>query len=98
MFRRQPESKENRVSVTLDGETVEAVEGEPVAAVLLAEGHRAFRTTPVGGRPRGPLCMMGVCFDCLVEIDGVPNKQACLETVRAGMRIVRQDGARRLAP
>jgi D-hydroxyproline dehydrogenase subunit gamma len=47
-----------------------------------------FRTTPVSGAQRGPFCMMGVCFDCLVEIDEQPNCQACTTRVAPGMRIV----------
>ena len=60
--------------------------------VLLASGRSACRTTPVSGAPRGPFCMMGMCFDCLVVIDGVPNQQACMVTVSAGMRIEMQRG------
>ena len=48
------------------------------------------RTTPVTGAPRAPYCMMGVCFDCLVTIDGVGNRQGCLVPVREGMRIETQ--------
>jgi hypothetical protein len=62
------------------------------AAVLLHGG--ISRTTPVSGSPRAPYCMMGVCFDCLMEIDGAPNRQACLVPVADGMRINRQHGAR----
>ncbi|HUH95173.1 MAG TPA: (2Fe-2S)-binding protein [Casimicrobiaceae bacterium] len=66
--------------------------GDSVAAAMLAAGLLACRTTPVSGAERGPFCMMGVCFDCLVTIDGNPNRQACLVAVRAGMRIERQSG------
>jgi predicted molibdopterin-dependent oxidoreductase YjgC len=82
------------VPVTVDGEPVRARAGDTVAAALLAAGHRATRTTPASGAPRGPFCMMGVCFDCLVEIDGQPNRQGCLVTVTPGMRIATQRGAR----
>ena len=54
------------------------------------------RTTPVTGELRAPYCLMGVCFECLVEIDGVPNQQGCLAQVREGMRIERQLGKRRI--
>ncbi len=47
--------------------------GESVAAALLAAGVSTTRTTPVGGTPRSPFCLMGACFDCLMVIDGVPN-------------------------
>jgi predicted molibdopterin-dependent oxidoreductase YjgC len=79
------------VTVTLDGRPVTAYLGETVATVLLAEGIVAMRTT-VGGSPRGVYCGMGVCFDCLVVIDDVPNTRACMTWVRDGMRISRQDG------
>ena len=42
------------------------------------------------GVPRAPWCMMGVCFECLVEIDGAAGRQACMIEVRDGMRIRRQ--------
>jgi predicted molibdopterin-dependent oxidoreductase YjgC len=77
--------------LTLDERTVTAYEGETVAAMLLAEGHLATRTTR-GGSPRGVYCGMGVCFDCLVVVDGVPNTRACVTWVRDGMVVVRQDG------
>jgi hypothetical protein len=55
-----------------------------------------FRTTPVIGSRRGPWCMIGACFDCLVTIDGAPNQQACMVVVSDGMQIERQLGARDL--
>jgi predicted molibdopterin-dependent oxidoreductase YjgC len=79
------------VSLTLDGRPVTAYEGESVAALLLAEGHVAMRTTP-GGAPRGVYCGMGLCFDCLVVVDGVPNTRACVTWVREGMAVARQEG------
>jgi predicted molibdopterin-dependent oxidoreductase YjgC len=79
------------LSLTVDGRTVIAYEGETVAAVLLAEGHIATRNTR-SGSPRGVYCGMGVCFDCLVVVDGVPNTRACVTWVREGMDIARQDG------
>ena len=80
-----------RVTIRLDGEPVEAFEGETVAAVLLARGETATRTTP-GGDPRGIFCGMGVCWDCLVVVDGVPNTRACMTWVRDAMQVSRQDG------
>ncbi len=72
--------------------------GENVAAVMLIHGLVPFRTSAVSGTPRAPYCMIGNCFDCLVEIDGQPNRQACLEPVREGMRIRRQMGAPSVTP
>jgi hypothetical protein len=64
--------------------------GASAAAAVLAAGFASIRTTPVGGSERAPYCMMGVCFDCLAEIDGVANRQSCMIEVRPGMRISRQ--------
>jgi D-hydroxyproline dehydrogenase subunit gamma len=72
--------------------------GRSVAAALLAAGVSRFRATPVSGAPRGPFCMMGACFECLVEIDGVPSRQSCMVEVKAGMHIRSQEGARDLPP
>lgn len=94
MFRRLPDDPRATVTIHLDGEPVTAREGDSVAAAMLAAGVVHTRTTPVSGAPRLPYCMMGVCFDCLMEIDGVPNRQACQVRVRDGMRVRRQEGAR----
>ncbi len=94
MFRRLPEAQASSIEVMIDGRPFAARDGDTVAATLLAAGAAACRTTPVSGAARGPFCMMGVCFDCLVTIDGRPNQQGCLVPVRAGMRIERQSGAR----
>jgi hypothetical protein len=86
------------VVVTVDGAPVRLQEGDSVAAAVLLAGHGVYRRTLVGEAPRAPFCMMGVCFDCLVEIDGVPNRQGCLIPARNGMRIVRQLGLPATAP
>jgi predicted molibdopterin-dependent oxidoreductase YjgC len=80
-----------RVNILVDGEPASAYVGESVAAALMADGAMHTRTT-AGGESRGLFCGMGVCFDCLVEVDGVPNTRACVTWVREGMRIDRQDG------
>jgi predicted molibdopterin-dependent oxidoreductase YjgC len=82
------------VDIEFEGMTIPARQGDCVATALLSAGQANFRETPVNGAPRGPYCMMGICFDCLVEIDGIANIQACMTEVRAGMRIRRQIGAR----
>ena len=82
------------MTVEFDGRPLQVLTGSTVAAALLAAGVSRFRSTPVSGAPRAPYCMMGVCFECLVEIDGVPNRQACLVEVKEGMRLRTQEGAR----
>ena len=94
MYRRLPEAGAATLPLTIDGSAVLARPGDSVAGVLIAAGHADCRTTPVSGSARGPYCLMGVCFDCLVEIDGRANQQGCMVEVRAGMRVVRQQGPR----
>lgn len=94
MFKRLPESPAPTLTLFIDGKPVAAAEGESVAAVLLRQEALASRTTPVLGTPRAPFCMMGVCFDCLAVIDGVPSTQSCLVTVQEGMQVERQYGRR----
>ena len=95
MYRRLHELTGNdRLTVTIDGSEYPARRGDSVAATLLAAGFAACRTTAVTGSARGPYCMMGVCFDCLVTIDGQPNRQGCMIPVAHGMRIDMQHGAR----
>lgn len=98
MFRRlrevQAEVLVNPVCVTINGLEVMCREGDSVASAMFVSGLFACRDTPVKGTSRGPFCMMGVCFDCLVTINGVPNQQGCMVKVKAGMAIERQQGAR----
>lgn len=84
------------LSVTLNGAQLQVPVGSSVAASLLSAGVKRFRNSPVSGEPRAPYCMMGVCFECLLEIDGVSNRQSCLVEVREGMDIRTQDGMRDL--
>jgi sarcosine oxidase subunit alpha len=98
MFQRLPEragvAERRAVSFLLDGQAVRGAEGDTVAAAMLALGRDSCRETAVSGTPRGPYCMMGVCFDCLVTIDGLGNRQGCLVRLREGMRVETQRGRR----
>ena len=79
-------------SFTFDGEPVPALPGQTVAAALWSSGRMSWRTTRNGGRPRGAFCGMGVCFDCLVVLDGRPNVRACLAPARPGAQVTTQEG------
>ena len=89
MFRRLPEPDVHTVAVpvVIDGSTFLARTGDSVAAALLLAGCLECCATPVHGAPRAPYCLIGACFDCLVTIDGQPNRQGCLVPVAPGMRI-----------
>jgi predicted molibdopterin-dependent oxidoreductase YjgC len=97
MFRRLPDAASNTVAFTIDGRRAQAFAADTVAAALLSAGVEHCRTMPISGAKRAPYCMMGVCFECLVTIDGVGNRQACLIPVREGMRVETQKGARAIA-
>jgi len=94
MFRRLPDLGGETVNFTIDGRPATARLGDTVAAALLASGMESCRTTPVSGAPRAPYCMMGVCFECLVTINGIGNRQGCLIPVAEGMAVETQKGAR----
>ena len=84
-------SRGSAVTIHVDGAPLEACLGETVAAALIARGDAEIRRTR-GGSPRGLYCGMGVCFECLVMVDGVPNTRACMTWVRDGMQIRHMDG------
>ncbi|WP_223267933.1 (2Fe-2S)-binding protein [Streptosporangium nondiastaticum] len=82
------------MTVYVDGERHRALPGQTVAALLLATGHRSWRTTRLGGRPRGVFCGIGVCYDCLLVVNGLPDVRACLRELRDGDRVETLRGAR----
>jgi len=75
-----------KFDIEVDGRLVSAEPGQTVAAALIGAGITVFRHTPTGAR-RGVFCGMGVCFDCLVTIDGLADQRACVTPVRPGMRV-----------
>ena len=89
-------SPRQKLTITFEGEPLQVSAGETVAAAVLAAGTDYTRTSAISGNHRAPYCQMGICFECLMEIDGVPNLQACMIEVRDGMKVNRQYGARGL--
>ncbi|MGW0695671.1 (2Fe-2S)-binding protein [Streptomyces sp. NBC_01579] len=79
-------------TVTFDGREIGAVPGQSIAAVLWSAGVTSWRTTRGEGGPRGVFCGIGVCFDCLVTVDGRPNQRACLLSAEPGQVIRTQEG------
>ena len=76
-----------------DGGVVRFVDGQTVGAALWVHGVRSWRSSRVGGRPRGLFCGIGTCFDCLITADGVPNQRACLLPATAGLDLRSQHGS-----
>jgi D-hydroxyproline dehydrogenase subunit gamma len=83
-------SSEQFVEITANGARVRVSEGTTVAAALLDLGVLGFRKS-VTGEPRGPVCGMGICFECRVTIDGAQHERSCMVPVRNGM-VVRTTG------
>ena len=81
------------IEFTFDGKTISAISGQSVGAALLAANQRSLRKTRFNKNKRGIFCGIGVCFDCLVVVDGVTNQRACIIEARSGMQIQTQDGS-----
>jgi predicted molibdopterin-dependent oxidoreductase YjgC len=92
MFKQLVSENIEKLQVTLNGQKIEVPTGTTVAAMALAQGLRSTRTTPVSGAKRAPFCMMGVCYECLMVIDGKANQRACVTFVKDGMEIECQQG------
>jgi hypothetical protein len=75
-----------------DDDIVPFEDGQTVGAALVQAGIRSWRTTRVSGRPRGLFCGIGVCYDCLITVDGMPNVRACLVEAAEGMGVTSQEG------
>ncbi|HKV50657.1 MAG TPA: FAD-dependent oxidoreductase [Gemmatimonadaceae bacterium] len=74
------------VTITVDGRPIAAPEGATLASVLLAAGVTRFRTS-VSGEPRGPVCGMGVCFECRVTVNDRAHQRSCLIPCTEGLRV-----------
>ena len=76
-----------KIIMTIEGKEIAASQGDTVAAAMLAAGFAYTRITPEKENRRAPFCMMGICFDCIVEINGIPNQKACQVLVQEGMHV-----------
>lgn len=81
------------IEFTFDGEKIDAITGQSVAAALSAANQRTLRKTRFNNNDRGVFCGIGVCFDCLVVIDGITNQRACLIEAKPGMKVQTQVGS-----
>jgi predicted molibdopterin-dependent oxidoreductase YjgC len=85
-------SASGTVTIYIEGEPARVPVGESVAAAVLASSLGYTRTTSISHSLRAPFCLMGICHECLMVIDGQPNRRACQCRVAQGMCIERQDG------
>jgi predicted molibdopterin-dependent oxidoreductase YjgC len=84
------EKPRKTVTIQVNGRSIEAKEGEPIASALIAAGIMTFRTTRVRKEPRGYFCGIGLCSDCMMTVNSVPNIRTCITLVEEGMRIETQ--------
>jgi D-hydroxyproline dehydrogenase subunit gamma len=90
LFRSLDPAPPSLVEVTVDGQAMRLPDGMPLAAALLNAGVATFHHSVRAGEPRGPLCLMGSCFQCVAVVDGVVNQRTCRLPVRAGLVIERR--------
>ena len=88
-----PSAVDPAFEITVDGRRVLAGPGQTLAAAMLADGQRGWRTTRFGGQPRGLFCGIGVCFDCLVTVNGVRSVRACLAVAEPGDVLTTERGS-----
>lgn len=87
-----PKPAAKQVLIEVDGRQIQAYEGEPISAALLAHGIRVCRTTRRRHEPRGVFCGLGRCTDCVMTVNGVPNVRTCITPVKEGMKVTTQRG------
>jgi hypothetical protein len=86
-------SRDHDFEITFDGHAVGCCDGWTIGAALTSAGVRSWRTTRGSAAPRGLFCGIGVCFDCLVMVNGIPSLRACLVPARPGDVVTTQIGA-----
>lgn len=84
---------QSNLEFTFEGHKITAISGQSIGAALLTVNQRILRKTRFNENERGLFCGIGVCFDCLVVVDGVGNQRACLIEVKSGMKVQRQVGS-----
>ena len=89
-FNRLETNSDTWITLYIEGQAIQVPAGDTVAAAILSAGLLPSRTTSISNSPRAPYCLMGVCFECLVTIDGKENSQACMTQVQDGMRVSKQ--------
>jgi len=79
--------RKEKIKLLVNGKEITAYKGETVLAALIASGYKSLKQNPVSQDPRGALCGMGVCFECTVTIDGIPNVRSCMTEAQDMMEI-----------
>jgi D-hydroxyproline dehydrogenase subunit gamma len=75
------------VTLYINGNSHTVVRGTTVLSALVASGYKRLRKSRKLEEARGPLCGMGVCYECLVTVNGMPNQRACMTEVENHMKV-----------
>ena len=86
-LRTQKVDRNEQITIWVNGKSLTAYKGETVFSAMIANGLKTIRKSPALKNPRGGFCGMGVCFECLATIDGIPNLRSCMQEVKEDMRI-----------
>lgn len=86
------DTREKTITIKVDGKDYKAIDGEPIAAALIANGIKKFRYTQKKKKPRGLFCAIGRCTDCVMTVNGIPNIRTCVTPAENGMIIETQKG------
>lgn len=76
-----------KISFTFNGKEFSCQQGQSIAAALFASDTRELRTTRFGNEARSIFCGIGICYDCVVVVDGVANQRSCLIEAKQGMKV-----------
>ena len=76
-----------KVYFSFNGKSFECESGQTIAAALIAADQRELRSTRFGNEPRSIFCGIGICYDCVVVVDGIANQRSCLVEVKSGMKV-----------
>lgn len=91
MFRFLQDDDHDLVTLSVNGQPITACKGQSVWSAMAVTGQVVTRKAALSGDARSAYCTMGVCFECMVEIDDLPNQQACLRRVQDGMTVITQE-------
>ncbi|MCP5101994.1 MAG: (2Fe-2S)-binding protein [bacterium] len=79
--------RKEKVKLSVNGKKIPAYKGETILAALMAAGYKKMKKSPLNNEPRGALCGMGVCFECMVTVNGIRNTRSCMTEVENNMEI-----------
>lgn len=83
--------RKEKIKLSVNGKEIPAYKGETLLAALIAAGYKSLKKSPIKNNPRGGVCGMGVCFECIVTVNGIPNTRSCMTEVEDRMKVETDD-------